>query len=122
MVYSIIQFGISTGTVTATEINRTATGAANLVPIAYGSISSTGVINSGTGNFTVTNPTAGAYAINITGEGYTNSGYITNLTVVSGTTVRLCTTGQGGGNLQVSIFDLSGTLVNAAFHFTVYKQ
>lgn len=104
------------------EINRTATGAANIVPVCYGSVSGVGVINSGTGNFTVTNPSAGQYEIDIVGQNYTTGGFITNVTVVSGGNFRVATSGATAGNLSIRIFNLSGTLVNDTFHFVVYKQ
>ncbi len=104
------------------EIRRTNTGTANLVPICYGSVALAGTISSGTGNFSVTNPATGEYEITITGETYSNTGYITNITAVGGNNFRVATTGNTGGNLSVRIFNIAGTLTNTAFHFTVYKQ
>jgi hypothetical protein len=49
------------------EINRPATGTANLVPICYGRVSETGSIISGTGNFSVSHPYPGSYIIDIVG-------------------------------------------------------
>jgi hypothetical protein len=46
------------------EINRSATGTANLVPFAYGKVSSSGAVISGTGNFSVSN-SGGLYTITI---------------------------------------------------------
>ncbi len=55
------------------EINRPQTGSANLVPVAYGVIDANGTILSGTGNFTVTQPSVGVYNIAIAGISvYTN--------------------------------------------------
>lgn len=93
-----------------------------MIPICYGSVSVTGTINSGSGNFSVTNPAAGEYEITITGETYSNTGYITNLTPVGGNNFRVATTGNSGSNLSVRVFNISGTLTSTAFHFTVYKQ
>jgi hypothetical protein len=48
------------------EVQRPATGAANVVPICYGSISSAGSINSGTGNFSIVRTAAGQFEVSIT--------------------------------------------------------
>jgi len=48
------------------ELNRSETGDANLVPIAYGNISASGSITGGTGNFTVTHTdNSGVYLITL---------------------------------------------------------
>jgi len=108
--------GISGGN--ANELNRNQTGSANLVPIAYGSISSTGTINAGTGNFTVTwnNP---AYEITITGETYSALSYITMITVV-GMEAKVQTS-SNGGKLIVTIYQPVGGATQGAFHFITYK-
>ncbi len=49
------------------EIQREASGAANIVPIAYSIIDTSGAILSGTGNFTVTHPATGVYKITVNG-------------------------------------------------------
>lgn len=55
------------------EIQREATGTANMIPIAYGVINANGTISSGTNNFTVTKPSAGVYRIAVNGiSDYTN--------------------------------------------------
>lgn len=104
------------------EVQRPATGAANLVPICYGSISSVGSINSGTGNFSILRTAAGQFEVSITNETYSNTAYITTVTVVGGASFRIATTGAGSGKLIIRIFDINGTLVDAAFHFVVYQQ
>jgi hypothetical protein len=104
------------------EIYRTATGTANIVPICYGSVALGATINSGTNNFSVSSSATGQYEIAITGETYTNTGYITNVTPVGGANFRVATSGAGGGSIVIRIFDINGTLVNTAFHFVVYKQ
>jgi hypothetical protein len=104
------------------ELNRPATGTAHLSPICYGSVASNGVINSGTSNFTISNSATGQYDVTITGETYTNSGYVTLITVVGGSNFRIATTASSAGQIVIRIFDISGTLVNTAFHFVVYKQ
>ena len=103
------------------ELTKNATGSANLVPVCYGSVAAAGTINSGSTNFSVTNPVAGQYDITITGENYLSSNFATTVTVISGTTLRHATTGASGGNLQVRIFDSAGTQVNSSFHFIIFK-
>jgi hypothetical protein len=104
------------------ELQRPSTGSANMVPICYGSVSSTGAINSGTSNFTVTNPANGQYDISITGENYSSSTYVTNVTAVSSSNLRVASTIASGGDLIVRIWDATGALVSGSFHFIVYKQ
>src|SRR5690606_31178989 len=65
------------------ELQRTSTGSANLVPVCYGMINSTGVIQSDTGNFSVTHVPPGRYDITITGESYISSNYSTSVSPVS---------------------------------------
>lgn len=116
--------GTTTGISTTTgEIRRTATGAANIVPICYGSISPgiPPVIESGTGNFTVTNPATGQYNISITGEIYTNDDYTTIVTPVS-SNFRTASVDALGNKLIVRIFDTPTTQVDNHFHFVVYQN
>lgn len=105
------------------EVQRPSTGSANLVPICYGSISSAAGINGGTGNFSVNNSATGVYEITITGETYTNTGYMTIVTAIGGAAFRVATTGAQSGNLVIRIFDVNGALTSntAAFSFVVYK-
>ncbi len=114
----------SAGTATLTgELNKIATGTANLVPVVYGSIAAAGTINTGTGNFTVTNLSTGVYSIAVTGIAYTTISSITNVTPVAGSgSVRIATTSSTGTNeLVVRVYDLAGNLVNNAFHFIMYR-
>jgi hypothetical protein len=104
------------------DLTKPATGSANMIPICYGSVSSTGVFNSGTSNFTVSNPSAGQYNISINGESYSSTTYVANVTVVNSSSPRMATTVAVGGDLIVKIWDDTGALVNSAFHFVIYKQ
>lgn len=94
----------------------------NLLPICYGSVSSAAAINSGTNNFSVSSSATGVYEIAITSETYTNVGFTTNVTASNVVNFRAAVTNANGGNLVVRIFDIAGNLVDAAFHFVVYKQ
>jgi len=105
------------------KLARPSTGAANnLLPICYGSVSNTGAINSGTSNFSVTHSATGQFDIDIDAETYSNSNYVTNVTVSNFSSVRIATTSAASGKLIVKIWDGAGNEVNAGFHFIVYKQ
>ena len=104
------------------EVNRPATGAAHLLPIAYGNISSTGFIQAGSRNFSVSKFSTGFYIITITGENYQFQQYITVVTAIGGITPIIATTGSGGGSLQVYTYLTSGASTDSNFHFVVYKQ
>lgn len=105
------------------ELNRSSkTGAANLLPICYGNVSSTGTINTGSGNFTVSRLTTGWYAITITGENYHFQQYVTVVTPTGSTTPVITSIGSGSSNLHIHIFNLAGAEVDNQFSFVVYKQ
>ncbi|HEY3386775.1 MAG TPA: hypothetical protein VGK46_09705 [Saprospiraceae bacterium] len=103
------------------EIRRSATGAANMVPICYGSVDANGTILSGSGNFSVTTTPPGYYEITITGETYSNSGYTTNVTPVSANP-RFLSTVNNAGKLVVRTWTSAGALVDTLFHFAVYRN
>jgi hypothetical protein len=102
------------------EINRTATGGANVVPVCYGSVDAAGAILTGSGNFTVAATPPGLYEITITGETYTNSGYASSATAVS-SNPRFISIGSSGGKLVVRIFNSAAALTDTAFHFIVFE-
>ena len=107
------------------EVNRPSTGAANMVPIAYGMISENGIILNGSGNFTVVrspiNPLD--YLITITGEPYYYADYTTLATVSApSNSPQIITLSSLGGALSVSIFNLAGTQKSEYFNFVTYKQ
>ncbi len=112
-----------------TEVNRTAQGTADLIPIAYGVVSSTGTItNAGTGNWSVTSSSTGIYDITITSETYISDNYMTQITPrylntsTGANYVRAASFGDNGGKLRIHIKDGVGTFSNTTFHFIVYKQ
>ena len=102
-----------------TEINRSNTGSANLIPIAYGMVQMTGAIASGTGNFTVTKNVTGEYRIAINGESFNLSDYTVLITIQYGASYSYYA--LSAGKLIVEPFDLAGNPVNASFSFAVYK-
>lgn len=107
------------------EVNRTSTGAANMVPIAYGCISTTAssaTVNSGSGNFTVARTGIGTYDISITGESYFWTSYTTLIQIQSSGSVFLSKIGSIGGDLRVFTYNVSGSLIDGGtFNFVVYK-
>jgi hypothetical protein len=103
------------------ELNRTYTGAANLIPLAYGNISSSGTINSGsTGNFSCSNTSAGTYSFSINGQNYNNSGFVTVITM-NGTSLGFARTNSSLGKLLIYTYNTSGVLTNCDFQFVIYK-
>jgi len=113
----------STGTVdVVNELTRSSkTGAANLLPIAYGNVSSTGFVNSGSGNITVNRVSTGIYEITITGESYQFQLYTATVTAIGSSAPVITTTGSGAGKLQVYTYNITGASTDSNFHFVVYK-
>ena len=116
----------STGILRLTgELNRTATGATHLLPIAFGNISAAGTLNSdNSGNVAVSKPLTGWYAITITGESYNFQTYTVVVTPVAGSPSLpiIVTTGSGGGNLHVYTWSIGGVATDSQFCFVVYKH
>lgn len=116
------------GTITITgnnnELNRPQTGAANLVPIAYGSVNAAGTPSvANTGNFTV-NLVDGTlddyYEISFNdGSYYTSTEYIT---VVTPGEDNLKVSAKGvNGLLKIKFTNVSNNGLQSAFQFIVYK-
>ena len=104
-----------------TEVNRTAQGSADLIPIAYGVVSGTTAL-SGSGNFTITNPSTGSYYITITGEAYNSDDYTTIATARNSANARIVSIADdGSGKLRVRMWTSGGVATNNTFHFIVYK-
>ena len=107
------------------EINTSSTGAANMLPIAYGVINAMGNVETSSGNITSTwNGTA--YEISISGENYNTLEYITQVTVVggqglSGAGIDEVFTNSQGGSLLVNIKNTAWSNAQCAFSFVVYK-
>ncbi|RTQ47801.1 hypothetical protein EJV47_17930 [Hymenobacter gummosus] len=114
------------------EVNTTATGTANLLPVAYGRVGRTGNILGGTGNFTVTQTLAnyGVYVITISNL---NTVDLTN--AVCQVTCRWGVPGQanaqfvatangqtnGRGEVHISNLNAPNNLAEADFTFVVYR-
>src|SRR5690606_22840115 len=65
-------------------ITSVATGNANMIPIAYGTIDSAGNILSGTGNFTVNTANAPTFHINVTGSSLSHTNSSASVTPLAG--------------------------------------
>ena len=109
-------------TIISGEVQRPSTGAANLVPIAYGTVLQNSV-NSGTGNFTMQNDAIGEFKITLTGITYATSEFVTVVTPSNGllSDPRIAATREELGKLVIVTYTTSGVKVNAGFHFVVYK-
>jgi hypothetical protein len=103
----------------ANKLNRSQTGAANLVPICYGTVSATGSVTSGTGNFTVVTAGPGIFRMTIAGEAYNTNGYSTVATLINA--VGMISTASNGSALEIATFDKTGIGANQSFSFVVYK-
>ncbi len=101
------------------EIQKTATGNANLVPIAYGTVESNANVLSGTGNITAS-ITAGVITISINGESMNVNNTSCIITPYS-TAFRTSSIVISNGDIQVRTFNSSGTLAPVTFQFVIYK-
>jgi len=91
------------------------------VPIAYGTIGSTGTIMGGTGNFSVFHPGTGLFDVTVNGEFYSNNSYVVTITPVSNSDRHACVA-DGGAAFRVNMFNQAGTLVDNTFQFTVWAR
>ena len=104
------------------EVNRSSTGAANLVPICYGNVDLSGTINTGSGNFTVVRTSEGVYEITITGESYFFDTYVTQATLIG--SAGFISTSSVNGKLLVRTSRLGVGVIlenDRNFCFTVFK-
>lgn len=108
------------------KIQHTSTGNANLVPIAYGIIESNGNVLTGTGNFTAF-LSGNVFIIDVNDtESLSYSNTVCLITPIS-TSPRTSSTiisdgnGDNDADLNVRIFNASGTQVTTTFQFVIYK-
>lgn len=88
-------------------------------PIAFGFVTSTGNVTSGSGNFTcIYNAALNRYEITITGESYFFSSYTT---VVTPSINGYARTSSVNGKLLVFLQDSSGNPISGNFQFVTYK-
>ena len=103
------------------EVNRPSTGSANMIPICYGNVSGTGVINTGSGNFTVAKTGSGEYEITITGENYLFSSYVGQAALYGN--AGFISTTSVNGKMVVKTYNLGVGAVptDRNFSFIVFK-
>ncbi len=90
-------------------------------PIAFGTVTPSGIITNGSGNFTVSyNSSGDRYEISITGVTYHVLSYTTLITPTS-TNIAEFRTISGSGDLVVSFKNGSGIGVQSGFCFIVYE-
>jgi hypothetical protein len=106
-------------------ISRGSTGAANMVPIAYGNVNSDGAINSGgsTSNFTVTK-SGNVFNVAIAGEDYTVLNYVTMASPILFPQCAAPAISSSNGQLTVTFFSCSSPFplsISVPFTFVTYK-
>lgn len=101
------------------EVHTTSTGTANMLPIAYGTVGSTGILYGKTGNVSSTKIATGKFQITITGVSYSSSKHVTCATMIY--YPGSVTTSGSSGKLIVYTRDSSGALADRAFCFIVYQ-
>lgn len=90
-------------------------------PIAYGDVAASGALLQGTSNLT-SSLLGSVYNITIAGETYQFQSYVTIVTPATSTVPVIATTGSGGGQLHVRLFNLAGANTTGDFHFVVFKR
>lgn len=105
------------------EVNSEATGSAHLLPIAYGSISTSGVIEASSGNIGINKISTGVYEVTISGENFDYTNYIVSISNVDADADEsISYTNTSSGNLRVSVSNRdSGNPQDSAFSFIVFK-
>lgn len=99
------------------------TGDANMLPIAYGLVSSAGVKVNGTSNVgTITKTSTGNYDIDIFGESINMTDYIVNVNSVNSSSSNVSWGNGFGTELKIFIKNLgTNSYVDASFNFVIYK-
>lgn len=102
------------------EINRTQTGSANIVPVCYGSVEANGTKNTGgsTSNFTVNKVGTGIYDISIAGETYAQN---THCAIASLGDVGFINTNALSGKLRVYTYKSDLSFNDKEFSFVIYR-
>ncbi|MBK9284355.1 MAG: hypothetical protein IPM51_08520 [Sphingobacteriaceae bacterium] len=110
--------------VNTNELNRTQTGNANLVPIAYGTSNSSGILYAASTTTNVSlvshTPGSGVYTFAITGESINFSTYNIQVSLVGGS--GEISFNSLGGNLIVNTYNSDGTVSDKQFSFLVFKK
>lgn len=100
------------------KVQRVETGAANMVPVAYGKITANGTLYSGTGNFTIVREQTGIITL-------TSSAFTPSTVVIATPTATNITIGAGTGTASNTLtfytrYMETGELINAWFNFVAY--
>jgi hypothetical protein len=102
------------------EINQTNTGSANMLPFAYGYVSSTGNLTSGTSNVTVSRLSTGQYKVNVTN--LTTNCVIQVSGIGTAAFILAKVNAIYTGNFAVATWDTKvDGYADCAFSFVVYK-
>ncbi len=107
------------------NINRPESGNnADLIPIAYGNVSATGVVQTAasTNNISVTKPATGTYQITVGDELFAPALNAYTVFCNIKDTFGFITPSGNGTNLIISTANTSGTLTDKPFTFVVYKK
>ncbi len=102
------------------ELNRSSTGNANLVPIAYANVSSSGALNTSSNNVTVNKVGTGQYAISVAGESLTVTNSIVSINTQN-SNPRFVGYGSLGGNIYVYIRNSSSNFTDNSFSISIFK-
>jgi hypothetical protein len=102
------------------EINRSQTGSANIVPVCYGFVDRDGIKNLGgsTNNFTVYKVSTGIYEITITGETYSQN---THCAIASLGDPGFINTYPFSGKLRIVTSNTNATQTDKEFSFVIYR-
>lgn len=111
------------------EVNQPSTGVANMLPLAYGRISETGAIETGSGNFTVSKlGSFSSYIISIAGETLTTATRFSIIATRLGSSgpgfisASYGNDGAGVGAAIIRTFGLDGTQEDTSFSFIVFRE
>lgn len=118
--------GTVTITGSASEVNRTQTGNANLVPIAYANVSPDGTISTAatTENVTLTSHAAGSgnYYFDIAGENIYFNNYVCIATIIGSSSGEISWGTTISNQLVIYTRDSAGAPSDRGFTFVVYKK
>jgi hypothetical protein len=101
------------------ELHRSSTGAANLIPIAYGTVKDDGTLYANSNNVSVERDLEGRYHITIANEDYYYQNYIVSATIVG--SGGIISASSGSDKLYIFTRDYEGTYKDQYFSFVVYK-
>ena len=103
----------------AGELQRSATGKTNMLPICYGFIQFDGTIITGSGNFTAVRKQVGEFTITIDGENFNAQDYIATVTAMG--IPFLTSYSASENNLIIEMENSAGSPVLGNVSFVVYK-